>query len=541
MSFEYDIFISYGHLDDENPEDVKGWVDLLVERLPGQMQGHLAYKPRVWRDEQSLRGNHLLKDAIKEGVEKSLLFVPVLTPRYVLSGWCRNELEMFCASKAPACGDAAAFRSRIFKVVKMPLVMPHVRDKEPEQLREMVGYEFYEMEGDMPVEFSPDVQPAKDMRYWTILRRLAWEMTEMLGQLKPDGRMPAEAVSVPVCNVQTVGSISTVADVFHTNTTNAVQDVAASNGNAATPSKIVYLAETTSDLSKERELVRDELRQRGYGVLPEKKLPVETSCEALASAVRADLERSCLSVHLVGVKYGSTPEDDERSVVRIQEELAAERSADTQDFRRILWMPPGLLTPALEVKDSRQKEFVAELQSRIGEGSELLQTCVEDLKTRIVEKLAPPKPQQPARPKRHDKLKQIYLICDDSDRRLVKPIKNYLFAQNFEVITWLDSDAAGKLMDYHRKNLKDCDAALIYFGGGDEPWVRKNLEDLEKAYGYGREDDWDASAVYVGAPENEQKEDFDTHMVPYVIRNFSQFNPEDLHDFVSAVRAAEGV
>jgi hypothetical protein len=95
-------------------------------------------------------------------------------------------------------------------------------------------------------------------------------------------------------------------------------------------------------------------------------------------------------------------------------------------------------------------------------------------------------------------------------------------------------------MEYHRKNLKECDAALIYFGGGDEPWVRKNLEDLEKAYGYGREDDWCASAVYVGAPVNEQKEDFLTHMVPYVIRNFSQFNPEDLRDFVSAVRAAEG-
>jgi hypothetical protein len=72
-------------------------------------------------------------------------------------------------------------------------------------------------------------------------------------------------------------------------------------------------------------------------------------------------------------------------------------------------------------------------------------------------------------------------------------------------------------MNYHRKNLKECDAALIYFGSGDEPWVRKNLEDLEKAYGYGRENDWYASAVYVGSPPNDEKEDFLTHMVPYVI------------------------
>lgn len=114
MSFDYDIFISYGHLDDENPDDVKGWVDLLVERLPGQMQGHLAYKPRVWRDEQSLRLHDRLEDAIRDGVESSLLFVPVLTPRYVLSGWCRDELEIFCASPPPVYRQTAADRVNFY-------------------------------------------------------------------------------------------------------------------------------------------------------------------------------------------------------------------------------------------------------------------------------------------------------------------------------------------------------------------------------------------------------------------------------------------
>jgi hypothetical protein len=94
-------------------------------------------------------------------------------------------------------------------------------------------------------------------------------------------------------------------------------------------------------------------------------------------------------------------------------------------------------------------------------------------------------------------------------------------------------------MEYHRKNLRECDAALIYFGNTDVPWVRTNIEDLDKAYGYGREQDWGARAVYVGAPPNEQKEDFYTIEMP-VIRNLSGFNPEDLRKFVSAVRAAEG-
>ena len=96
-------------------------------------------------------------------------------------------------------------------------------------------------------------------------------------------------------------------------------------------------------------------------------------------------------------------------------------------------------------------------------------------------------------------------------------------------------------MDYHRKNLRECDAALVYFGSGDEPWVRKNLEDLEKAYGYGREHDWVANAVYVGAPPNQTKGRLSARIwFRYVIRNFSSFDPNDLRDFVTAVQAAEG-
>jgi hypothetical protein len=256
-------------------------------------------------------------------------------------------------------------------------------------------------------------------------------------------------------------------------------------------------------------------------------------------AVRSALARCALSVHLGGTRDGSTPEDDARSAIRIQEQLAAEHGAANPAFLRLLWLPQGLMTPAMEISDERQKTFVLELQNRITAGAELLRTSIEDLKTRIVEKLQPPA-KATTRDDRRSKLKQVYLICEHRDRVLVRPIKQYLFQQDLEVITWLDEGGTDTLMDYHRKNLRECDAALVYFGSGDEPWVRKNLEDLEKAYGYGREADWLANAVYVGAPQNEEKEDFLTHLVPYVIRNFNSFDPNDLRDFVSAVKAAEG-
>ena len=498
---KYDFFISYGHIDDEDPAgDVKGWVDLLVERLPRLISANLGYQPKVWRDQRSLTGDALLRAAIEEGITNSLLLIPIVSPRYVQSDWCRRELETFC--QKPSIPGAPAHRSRVFKVIKTPLLF-NLAKQEPEHLRELIGYAFYEMEGDMPVEFSPDVVPSKDPRYWTVLRRLAWDISTMLAQLKSD----ADNSHVPA------------------QPTNGAQ-------------KFVYLAETSSDLTQDRELVRDELRQRGYAVLPEEKLPT-TELGQTEAAVVASLERSVLSVHMIGKRYGSTPEDDARSVVTIQEHLAAQRGAKDPSFSRLLWMPQGLMTGAMEVSDERQRAFITAIQNRVSAGAELLQTSIEDLKTRIVEKLTPPA-EAAAKPSARSKLKQVYLICENRDRSLVRPIKEYLFNQKLEVITWLDGEDGGRLMDYHHKNLRECDAALVYFGNGDEPWVRKNLEDLEKAYGYGREQDWCASAVYVGAPQNDQKEDFLTHLVPYIIRNYNSFDPKDLREFVSAVQSFEG-
>ena len=48
----------------------------------------------------------------------------------------------------------------------------------------------------------------------------------------------------------------------------------------------VYLAESSSDLSEQRESVKAELRQLGYTILPDKPLPIES--DHLRKAVQAD-------------------------------------------------------------------------------------------------------------------------------------------------------------------------------------------------------------------------------------------------------------
>src|SRR4029079_9114187 len=242
-----------------------------------------------------------------------------------------------------------------------------------------------------------------------MLNRLVADVTRTLIELKHSDRKQNAPVTAAPASPNPVREIAPPA-------------LKASNGTPAA-AKFVYLAETTSDLADERERVRDELRQRGFSVLPEQKLPLE-EVAATENAVRENLARSALSVHLIGTRYGSTPEDDARSIVRIQEQLAAEHVWGNEAFLRLLWIPPGLATGALVIKDERQNSFVGELHNRMTAGAELLQTSVEDLKTRIVEKIHPPA-QPNARATGSSKLKQVYLICENRDRSFVRPIKEY--------------------------------------------------------------------------------------------------------------------
>lgn len=533
MPFTHDIFISYGHLDDQNPfGHEKGWVDLLYERLKMLVGQKLGEEPKIWRDEHNLRGQDKLEGAISEGVTQSLLFVPVITPRYVQSDWCHREIEAFHAVDPPPKKTSPGFRTRVFKVLKTPLP-DHLKTLEPAQIRNLTGYQFYaedELSGVL-TEFIPD---RTDKRYYQMLDRLVAHITDTLIDLKHFSETKqAGSLEVPLVNAPSPSRAITNATTTASSRSSASQP----NGTGGSPpQRSIYVAETTKDLADERQFVCDELQQRGYGVLPEQKLPGE-EVKQTEDAVRAALARSALSVHLVGTRYGSTPEDDARSVVRIQEQLAAAHGAANPDFLRLLWMPENL--KAMEISDERQKTYVSELQTRITAGAELLQTSIDDLKTRIVEKLNPPA-KTITRAHRHSKLKKVYLICEERDHELVKPIEDFLFNEKIEVITWLDQSSNDTLMDYHRKNLRECDAALVYFGSCDLPWVDKNLDDLEKAYGYGRELDWVANALYVGSPANQQKERFRSIRADYFVRNFKSFDPNELRDFVTKVKASEG-
>jgi TIR domain len=490
MAFEQDIFISYAHLDNQPlAKGLEGWVEALHERLKITLGQLVGEEVKVWRD-RKLQGNDVFAETLVAELSKAAVLVSVLSPRYVKSEWCLRELEEFCRRAAEQGGARVGDKSRVFKVLKSHVPL----DEHPAAVREMLGYSFYEYDAERQraQEFSHEVTPQRDPRYWAVLNDLAWDIKQALEALRA-----------------------------------ATPDSAAASG-AAGGGKAVYLATTTSDVADERDQVRRELQQRGYQVLPDRELPLRAP--EFQEQVRELLGRAAVSVHLVGASYGLIPEgEEERSVICLQDELAAERGAADPSFARLVWMPAGL-APA----GNRQKQFVENLQSRLGAGAELLQTSVEDLKLRVLEKLNPAPKHAPAA---EGDVKSVYLVCDDRDTEDVAPLEEFLFNEGFEVIPTLPSEDTQQLAQYHRESLLNCDAALVYYGRANQMWLRSKLWDLQKAQGWGRETPMLTKAVYVSAPLTSEKQRFRTREVPVVIQNFEEFAPDTLRPFLQALRS----
>ncbi|MFP5284715.1 MAG: hypothetical protein ACLGI9_03155, partial [Thermoanaerobaculia bacterium] len=426
MSFENDLLISYAHLDDQALlEGQPGWVSTLHRILEIRVGQLLGEKPRIWRDPK-LQGNDYFADTILvEQLPKVAALLTVLLPRYVQSEWCNRELEEFCRASARSGGVRVADKARIFKVVKTPV--PH--ERHPESLQPLLGYEFYvtDPQTGRPRELSHFFGPESERQFLARLDDLAWDICQLLQLLKENSR-ETQASTVPKATV--------------------------------------YLAETSFDLREEREAIRRDLLRNGFEVLPDRPLPLVAS--ELEAFVRDQLARCALSIHLIGRGYGVVPDGATRSVVAVQHD----RAAAQQGLARLIWLPPGI-----EVEDERQRTFLEHLRTAPGvhAEAELLEISLEDLKSRIHLKLAPPEPrkEKAAAPAAGGGPVRIYLICDQADVEAVHPVEDFLFDQGFEVLpTLFDEDEAQARID-HEESLCSCDAVLLFQGQASEMWLRR--------------------------------------------------------------------
>jgi hypothetical protein len=445
MNFEIDVLIIFSDKDNETQQGQNGWVTQFKKFLDLMLTQVLGSKPNI-----------LLKSEFDSmtspKLDNAATLVSILSPDFIQSGQCLDNLETFYKA-AEASGKN---RNRVFKVFKNPLSV----QEQPPRLRELIGYEMYQIDSETGEvrEYENYFSTEAERQYWMKMVDLAYDIFDTLLQLKGD----------------TIKS--EVKNIFKR--------------------KTIYLAETGHDLSVQRNIIKRELQRHGYIVTPTQTLPGNiTDFEKI---VRRDLDDADLSIHLIGSAYGEIPDGAERSIVDLQNRMAAEKSSRVgkDKFSRLIWIAPILVNAS-----ERQKAFIENLKrdTEAQEGAEILQTPLEDFKNIMREELmeTPEK-----RILEETGGKSIYLVHDRIDQREVKPIIDEIEKNGYSVLV---PQFEGELLNVRQKhidNLRNFDVAIIYKGKVNDQWVRMKVLDLLKAPGLGRKKPIKGKAVLT-TPENQ--------------------------------------
>jgi hypothetical protein len=462
-----DIFISFAHIDNND-----GWVGEFHARLANRL-AQIGAPVSIWRDSK-LRGTDVFSDDIFNQLKRSALLVSIVSPTSIRSSWCQEERQKFEQFAALSGGFRLGKLLRAIKVVKTPLERDAHRP-----LFGTLGYEFYERDSQTDVFREFDLSSSE---FRARLDRLAQDIKSALDCLRHQAPR---------------------ADTL-----------------------FVYLAVTTSDLDEQRKAIARQIEAWGYSVLPAAEISSATA--GFRDGVISALERSHLSIHLLSNQRGLIPEDEDKSIVALQYEVA-----QAQSLERILWILPGTKPHAAvsESIDQGPQEGVERLEDQ----------NIEYLKEVIEGKLKALRETPPSR-QASDPL-NVYLLCHRQDNPYVEEcsggervleLESYLVSKGMGVslppVNVVDERL--RLKD-HRDTLNCSDAVVLYWGTAEELWFRENLRELDKARRRPSRRRPFAEAIYLSPPPSPAKKPYRNRPDYVVIEQLGDFQGEALKPLLS--------
>ena len=170
---QYDIFISYSHKDNIADEGEDGWVDSFHKGLYKYLTGRLGRKAEIWRDKLRMRGNYRLDQALVHNVKNSRIFLPILSPSYINSAYCLEELKIFCEHN----NNTHDVETCIFPIVKSEI------DKPPTLIEQnLLKFAFFALDayGEPSQELDPSFGEKSRNEFNQKIADLAREVAEFI-------------------------------------------------------------------------------------------------------------------------------------------------------------------------------------------------------------------------------------------------------------------------------------------------------------------------------------------------------------------------
>ena len=178
--FENDVFVSYSQGDPSGTggAPLKRWTEALIEQLRADIQSVDTEFDRLhfWIDAQ-LDPTAPLTSELRDKVKSSAILMVIMSPRYLQSRWCKDELEWFREQVRERSND----QGRVFVV----RVLPTKNADWPDFLRDdggnsLVGFQFHDSITKKPFGW----RDVNDNDYVRQLWTLQTALTKRLRQLR---------------------------------------------------------------------------------------------------------------------------------------------------------------------------------------------------------------------------------------------------------------------------------------------------------------------------------------------------------------------
>jgi serine/threonine protein kinase len=493
-----DVVITYANLDDQPLVSGRpGWISQLHQNLQVRVAQLSGKQVAVVKQSDRSASAETEAEVLKQ-IPNAKTVVSVLSPPFAHSNGCHRIVESFWKSATDSGQFEVEHRSRLLNVIKTPVDANEL----PPDLRALytglVPYEFFERDphSGRLREFDEAFGTTALQRFHERVYDVAYDISQVLKYLG---------------------------------------DPALTSGKRTVNPKIIFLAATTSDLEPQRDQLRRELIELGHTVIPKQPLPLVAS--ELVAVVQSCLEQADIAIHFVGEYFGLVPEATDLSMVALQNQVAA-RFCDNTSLKRLIWIPKGL-----RPRDERQTSFIRQLQSdpRTVTGAELIADTLENLKVLLRTRWEREQAERDKPPQKSATggAPRVYLICDQQDEAALEPLEDFFYDHGIEVSLPGFEAEESEVQQIHIQNLRDSDAALIYYGAASMHWVDFKIRDLQKAAGYRDARPIPVSAVYVAPPFNHRKERFKSVSTQVIRQPQDGFTPGLLTDFVTAISQAK--
>jgi hypothetical protein len=453
---DVDLFISYGHSDDAPPSE--HWIRDLTANVEGKLRQICSADVTVWRDPQLMAGDRL-NATIQHAIERSAVFVSVLTPVFARQPWCARETQWFVDALAREDLRLDA-KSRIIPVEKYPIdeaIIP--RAIPPDTLRQR----FYApgAEGAPPREYSNDQRMDSYPQFKAACNDLAHAINSALQMIRrAREQRPVQARQ-----------------------------------------RSVFIAAVGGDVRQYRDAVAVELSDRGFGVTAP-SLSIEDTDEQATAKIVESASVCDVALHIAGesrMRIGDDPLPLAQFAIVTRE---AVKRPPRKPVRRIVWVPSDDPTRIETVR----RTFVAAVANIDGDALEfeVLGGSIASLKEALLDiAAAPPEIERSPAP-----VPAVFLLCQRDDLRdpQLRALRSWLVANDWVAELPPFQGDVGMLTTLEERNIIEADATVIFYGHAEDWWVREKRRAIQQAWAKADSSTPRHRAIYLSAPADEFKD-----------------------------------